>query len=167
MPELAAQPVFDSPFVFRRRPVAIDPDLRPLRRVAILLCVVDACRGGVANLEQLHVLDWAIRSDSSRQVLLEYLTGERTAEDSIVRFDPTLDRAVCLAVGAGLLSSTQRSTDTASVPDYRLQLTEAGERALRELNPEDFQVERSFLSALPRKLAQTDVRDLFTWGARS
>lgn len=166
MPEALPAPVLESVFVFRKRPVAVDPDLRPLRRVSMLLLLVDNCRGAIANLEQLHVLDWAIRTESSRRSLIEFLMGQRSPESSIVRFDPSLDRAVCLGVGAGVLSVTTRGTSSGSIPDYRIELTIEGKAALTELDNEIFAVERSFLTALPRKLTQTDVRELFTWGLR-
>lgn len=166
MPEALPTSVLDSTFVFRKRPTAVDPDLRPLRRVTILLLLIDSCRGAVANLEQLHVLDWAVRTESSRTALIEFLMGHRSPESSVVRFDPTLDRAVCLGVGAGLLAVTSKGANTSSVPDYRIELTSDGESALADLNDGLFSVERSFLAALPRKLTQNDVRELFTWGLR-
>lgn len=161
--------ILDSPYIFRGRPSAVDPDLRPLRRVTVLLLLIDACRGGAANLEQLHVLDWAVRTEESRRTLLEFLTQHRSPDRAIVRFDPTLDRAVSLAAGCNLLMVTPRNsaeTTGAVLPDFRVELTLHGQAALAELPDDTFTTERTFLAALPRKLTQTDVRDLYTWGIR-
>lgn len=161
--------ILDAPFTFRSRPAALEPDLRPLRRVALLLLLVDACRGATANLEQLHVLDWAIRTEESRRTLIEFLTHQRSPDTAIVRFDPTLDRAVSLASGCGLLMVTSlASTNIAStvLPDFRIELTLHGRKALSDLDAEVFETERAFIEALPRKLTQSDVRELFTWGIR-
>jgi hypothetical protein len=166
MPDVLPTAILDSTFVFRKRPIAVDPDLRPLRRVTMLLFLIDACRGGMANHEQLHVLDWAVRTPTTRSTLIEFLTGQRSPETAIVRFDPTLDRAVSLAVGAKLLAVIAKEAQTASVPDYRVELTTEGSAALSEVDSTLFEVERAFLKALPRKLTQSDVRDLFTWGLR-
>ena len=166
MPDVLLAPILEAHFIFRKRPIAVDPDLRPLRRVTMLLLLIDACRGSVANQEQLHVLDWAVRTPATRSTLIEFLTGQRSPETAIVRFDPTLDRAVCLGVGAKLLAVTAKEVQAASAPDYRIELTPDGRAALAELDSSLFAVERAFLTALPRKLTQSDVRDLFTWGLR-
>lgn len=166
MLETLPDAILESAFVFRKRPIAVDPDLRPLRRVTMLLLLIEACRGRVANLEQLHVLDWAVRTPATRRTLIEFLTGQRSPETAIVRFDPTLDRAVSLGVGAKLLNVSLKEPQAASTPDYRIELTVDGTAALTELERDLFAVERSFLRALPRKLTQSDVRDLFTWGLR-
>ncbi len=164
MDDITTQAILESPCIFTKRPAAIHPDLRPLRRVVILLLLIDACRASVANLEQLHVLDWAIRNAESRQRLLEFLLGIRAPEAAIVRFDPSLDRAVCLAVGADLVSVAQKSRNGKGLPDFRISITPQGRKALDGLAPDTLPIERAFLRSLPNRLTQSDVSALFEWG---
>ncbi|WP_156028372.1 hypothetical protein [Candidatus Solirubrobacter pratensis] len=69
-----------------------------------MLLLVRACRAQAASLQQLHVLNWALRSTRGAEQLGLFLAGELAAEQPAVRYEPALDRAVALAGGLELLT---------------------------------------------------------------
>lgn len=149
--------LLDQPFVFRNRPTSAAPDLRPVWRVPVVLLFVRACRSQRATHEQLHVLNWAVRSAVAADTLLGYLAGDIPPEQAIVRFDPALDRAVALARGLAFIAWDKRSWAlTAAGRAATLQLDEAG--VLRR--------EQSLLAELPKPLTQTAVLRLLQRGVR-
>src|SRR4051794_40307362 len=103
MPADSIGELLDQPFVFRDQPRPAPSDLRPVWRVPVVVLMVRACYRERATHEQLHVLNWALRSIESAEALALYLAGALAPERAVVRFDPALDRAVALAHGFGLL----------------------------------------------------------------
>lgn len=140
--------LLDLPFVFRDRPTSAAPDLRPIWRVPLVALLVRACSQQKATHEQLHVLNWGIRSPSGAETLADFLAGEVAPERAIVRFDPALDRAAALARGFGLI-------------DWKTKywvLTSAGEAVAADVDAADLlSQERSLLSTLPKPLTQAAV----------
>lgn len=134
--------------VFTPRPAPVSPRLRPAHRVAVLLEMVDKCRGGRATLLQLHALDTALADPHARRRLAGDLEAE--ASLSVVRVDPALNRAVDRAIGEGLVEMGA---------DAKVTLTEAGRGVLRAIrDTEILQAERAALAEIPRKVTQAQVR---------
>ena len=77
MAETDLENILDVPFTLKQRPVPISAELRPARRLAVLVLILEHCREARANLEQLHVLNWAIRNEGSRRDFLRSLQGEQ------------------------------------------------------------------------------------------
>jgi len=145
--------LLDRPFVFRERPVPAAADLRAVWRIPLTLMLTRACRSSQATHEQLHVLNWAVRSAESAERLGEFLAGQIRPEQAVVRFEPALDRAVALAHGFGLLTWTKK----------RYWALGEGTSELLTAIDEDKQVfaaEKALLSALPSQLSQAAVRRL-------
>jgi hypothetical protein len=143
--------VLDLPFLFRDRPTSAPPDLRPIWRVPLVVLLVRACSRGKATHEQLHVLNWAIRSAAGTESLARYLAGDIAPEQAIVRFDPALDRAVALARGLALVNWTTKYWT----------LTAVGLQTAAELDEADLlNNERSLLATLPKALTQAAVARL-------
>jgi hypothetical protein len=160
--------LLDEPFRFRERPAPISPDLRPLRRVALLLLMLEKCQGGKASHEQLHVLNWALRDTESQRALLEFLKGDTHPNKPIIRFDPTLDRATLFAEAEGFVTMELVGTKDGERidgqwPGYRVKLLELGKQMTKELSTmaDCFKPERAFLSQLNGKFTQEKVRSLF------
>ena len=154
----ALNQVFDQPFVFHDRPVPVGADSRAVWRLPILLLLVRACRGAKATPEQLHVLNWAIRSADNAEALDAFLSGRLRPEDAVVRFEPALERAVALARGFGLLSWGDRYWS----------LTSRGEDLLERIDNDDdaLQVEKMTLQGLGSPLTQAAVRRLLARGIK-
>jgi hypothetical protein len=130
----------------KSRPGPLPPELRPFWRVPLLLLIVDKCRRGSATWRQIHVLSWALRDGSTRQAFRELVAGTLSPEDTIIRYEPGLNRAIDLAVGNELLTWKGR----------RLELTELGRLAVQRLNEADaFADERMTLATVTGKVTQT------------
>jgi len=132
--------IFDRPFVFRDQPVPTNADSRAIWRLPVLLLLVRACRGGKATPEQLHVLNWAVRSAENAGTLKAFLGGQIRPDDAVVRFEPALERAVALARGFGLLTwegrywkLTRRGEDLLGVIDDAEDTLRAEKEMLRDI----------------------------------
>jgi hypothetical protein len=150
--------VLDQPFLFRDRPTSAPSDLRPVWRVPLVVLLVSYCRGQQATHEQLHVLNWAVRSAGSAELLGEYLAGRMPPDRAIVRMEPALDRAVALAHGLGLLVWKGKYWS----------LTVEGLELLENLRADELLLvrEKELLGVLPRPLTQAAVGGLLQRGPR-
>src|SRR5437867_13446212 len=92
--------VLDRPFTFREQPVPTPAEYRPKWRTALLLLLIGSCHGRRARWYQLHVLNWAARHPANQHAFERLQSGEARLEDAIVRYDPSLDRAIDLALAA-------------------------------------------------------------------
>jgi hypothetical protein len=82
-------------FVFRSQPAAVPADLRPEWKIAVLILGLSKSGwAGKMSLKKAHVLNWAVRDDSSRELFLRMMEGDRRLEDIPVRFDPSFNRAL-------------------------------------------------------------------------
>jgi hypothetical protein len=173
MPDMLLEQALDVPFTFKQRPVPLPCDLRPGWRLYVLLLLLDQCRGGKATLQQLHVLNWAIRTEETRTAFLQFINGVRTPNQMIVRYDPSLNRAVEFAFAEGLVSRHEESPLALNelpqpTEEYRVILAPKGRRFLSLIQGmEDCLVaEKQFLAGIGRKVSQVLVEKLFTWGDR-
>ncbi|MFF0745172.1 hypothetical protein ACFYVL_32705 [Streptomyces sp. NPDC004111] len=142
--------------IFTRRPDPIPGDLRTGWRLASLVLILQRCRGNTANLEQIHVLAWSVRSTQGREVMRTWFSARRKPNGLIIRHDPATSRTINLAVAAGLASRN----DNASIT-----LTGKGERLATLLwaNTEVLSREKEFLSTLPARITQKSIDDLLEW----
>jgi hypothetical protein len=83
---------FNVPFTFKRRPVSLPGDMRPVWRLHVLVLLLEQCWGGKATHQQLHVLNWAIKTEETRVAFLQFIQGHRAPNQIIVRYDPSLIR---------------------------------------------------------------------------
>ena len=96
-------------FVFHLRPVALPADLRPEWRISVLIMAMSKCgRAGKMSLKKAHVVNWAVRDQSTRDTFLRMISGNRQLEDVVVRFDPAFNRALDLAAGEGLVTMEKK-----------------------------------------------------------
>jgi hypothetical protein len=159
----------DAPFTLRRRKRAVPGDLRILRRVGLVTLLLEACRDSRASLEQLHVLNWAVRSKESREAFLSFMAGAIAPDQAIVRYDPTLSRALDFARHEQLVQDRAEpqeagSSGRSAATSYRVALTEKGRQLAAILADDDYLVdERLFLDSIGRKVTQKMVEALFSW----
>ena len=57
------------------RPTPLPCDLRPIWRIAALVVILNQCRQKRATIEQLHVMNWSIRSRKAQEQFLAYMQG--------------------------------------------------------------------------------------------
>lgn len=172
MSQTTLDKVLDVPFTFRRRPRGLPCALRPAWRLHVLVLILDQCRAEKASLEQLHVLNWAIRSEETRRLFLQFIKGKRAPSQIIVRYDPSLSRAIDFAFAEKVITrheqqlSLLKEGDTEkNAPPYRIRLSARGRALVQEIKAmEDiFVVEKQFLKAIGKKVTQQQVESLFTW----
>jgi hypothetical protein len=148
-------PELNTPFVFRERPEAIPGDLRPLWRIGILLLMLHiASRGAKSSFGRLHVLNWALRSKEGREALLDILNGRLFPGTVVVRIEPSLNRAVDLANGEGLVRR---------VHGNRIELTARGQNEAAKIMKHAgiFESERAYLKRVGKRVTEKLVTELF------
>lgn len=143
----------EAPISFVAPSDPIPGDLRLPWRLATLLLILARCRGNKANLQQLNLLYWAIRSPGHQRLIVRWFREDKRPDDLVVRFDPALVRTVNLAVALGLL--TRNHT-------LRFALTARGNHYAEALNASDsvLTAEKRFLSALPNRITQRNISEL-------
>ncbi len=126
---------------FSRRPTLVAAEARTPWRMALLCLVLDHCRGKSAALEHLHLLNWSLRTSTTRSLLKVWLDGVRPLDSATTRLDPSLDTTVRLGIAEDLIGV--RSSG-------RMALTERGKAVAAELQAQDglFRVEKNYLASL-------------------
>jgi len=148
----------DVHFQFSRRPSPLPADLRAEWRLAVILLILKKCWGERATLRQLHVLNWAVRTAKSRDAFIKILSHDRRLDDPVVRFEPSLNRALALALAENLLLRE---------PNGTIRLTEKGSKITEEIMRVSTCLvgEKEFLSRITRKVTQRQVDDLLSWNS--
>lgn len=147
------------PFRFVRRPVPIPADLRASWKIALVVAILDrCCRGGRSSLRRLHVLNWAIRSPRNLKAVHGALQGAVDPTTVLVRFDPSLNRAIDRARGFGLVRSPRGD---------RVELTPMGEALVRQMAvSETLSTESEALSEIGQQLTEARTDELLRWYAQ-
>lgn len=175
MSQATLDEVLDVPYTFTRRPRALPCDMRPVWRLHVLVLILDQCRGGKASLEQLHVLNWAMRTEETRGLFLQFIRGNRSPSQIIVRYDPSLSRAIEFAFAENLVVRNavqqelfDQNNRQKSTPPYRVALSIAGRELAEAINSakDVFVTERKFLEEIGQKVTQSQIESLFTWSHR-
>lgn len=148
----------DVPFEFVRQADPIPASLRPQRRLALLLLLVDKCRSGRASWKALHLLSWTVQSTAHVALVKALRSGEDLPDRPVIRFEPALDRTIDLAQGLGLLRKNRNGT---------YELTEVGLQSLAEINAAPvLDLEKAALSELGRSFSAAEVARLLEWRSR-
>ena len=146
-------------FVFRRRPVSLPADLRPGWRIGLVLLLLRLCsRRGRSSLTRLQTLSWAVRTENTRAALRRVLAGVIAPDDIVVRFDPTLNRALDFALGEGLLRRCGGN---------RIELSPKGVQLADALAQDEsaFRSEKGFMQEVRQEFTEALVSRIFR-GAR-
>lgn len=147
--------VLERRFSFKERPAPLIADLRPIWRITLVLLVLESCRGARATFTQLHLLTWAVTDHSAWTAVLAVLADQTQPVEPIVRFDPSLNRAVDLALAFKLLTLEGR----------RLKIAPEGVQVLGAIRKDAqlYTAERARLEDLPKKVSEKDVERLIAW----
>lgn len=148
----------DIHFGFSRRPSPLAADLRAEWRLAVIALILKKCWGERATLRQLHVLNWAVRTARSRDAFIKMLNRDRRLDDPLVRFEPSLNRAIGLALAENLLLRDANGT---------VRLTEKGNRLSEEIMSASscLEAEKEFLSRITGKVTQRQIDHLLSWNS--
>ena len=146
----------DVAFSFKKRPTPLPGELRATWGIAILLTIVFHSRGKKTSLQRLHVVNWAVRSDTNRGQFLAALKGTSRNFNFVPRVEPSLNRAIELAAAENLV-----------VIDHgrNLLLTKKGLAAAEELDSgnDAFVAEKAFLRAIKSAATEKKIEELLNW----
>lgn len=144
---------------YRPRPMPVAAESRAIWRVPYVLLLVRACRRNRANLRQLQLLNWGIRSSASVEDWERFLGGRIDREQATIRYEPALDRAIALATALGLLNFDEKLWH----------LTTDGLELLQEVDRDDrlFIREKELLSRMRSTLSQAAVNRLLSRQVRA
>lgn len=141
---------------FSRRGESIPGDLRLSWRISMLCLILQRFRGNKSALEPLHSVWWAIRSQETREIFMRWFQGEKRPDEVIVRFDPSLSITLDLALGQGIVAMSDSGA---------IVLTAAGDALANWIwsSGDIFEVEKAFLTVLPRKVTQKFIKEMTEW----
>jgi hypothetical protein len=142
-------------FIFKSRPESIPGDLRPLWRIGVLLLILlISSRGGRSSFRRLQVLNWAILTRENQRTLIDVIQGKMKPDTVVVRIEPSLNRAVDLALGEGLVSRESN----------RISLTHLGQKVATILYNEAniFTEDKIFLDRIGKALKEYLVQQLLS-----
>lgn len=146
-------------FVFRLQPTPVPPDLRPEWKIAVLILSLSKSGwAGRMSLKKAHVLNWAVRDDSSRELFLRMMEGDRRLEDIPVRFDPSFNRALDFAAAEGLVSLDKKTTGLI------IELLPVGWKLAQQLEEHEdcLKTERGFFQTI-RRVPENRIQELLDW----
>jgi hypothetical protein len=126
---------------FTNSPVLISVRHRFQWRTAVLCLILSKCHSQRARLDHLHLLNWSLETDGTRELLKVWLSGARPMDRATVRIDPDLNVTITLARGLGLVDV---------LSSRKVALTETGKAFVRELNDREdiLTVEKEYLASL-------------------
>lgn len=141
---------------FTQRAVNIPGDFRTGWRLSVLTLLLTRGRSTSLALDHLHVLWWAIRTPTSRSLFLRWLAGDKSPDEMIVRFDPSLTVTIDLALGQNLTQKTKSGL---------IKLTTAGIGLANAVNDDTtvLLTEKLFLEQLPKSISQRQISELLEW----
>jgi len=136
---------------FKRKPVPIPADYRPLYKIALVLLILDRnSRGKKASIMKLHLFSWALKSEISKDRLINAL--ELGTLPDIWSFEPSLNRALTFAEAEGLCEVVNKK-------NYKI--TKKGKEFLdMVINEQDvFKTEQEFLNKVGLKVGETTIQN--------
>lgn len=151
----------DGKFIFKTQPNPICGDLRPFWRIGLIVLMLDELgHGGAASLEKVHVINWALRSEESRNTFMRIIENGLESDDCIVRFEPALNRALQFASQEKIIELR-----TLSSGGMTMSLTEQGRKMAASLNKIDdiYSEEKVFFSRMKGKVSQQNITKLLNW----
>ncbi len=151
--------VLQTNFIFTDRPILLPADLKPSWRIGlIVLLLKNCCRGGKSSLTRVHVLSWGIRTKETRLALQAAIRGDSQPGSLIVRFEPSLNRAIDYAWGEDLIRRPSGN---------RIELTGAGRELATQLESQkdSFVTEKLFMDSIRYSLNEKLITEIFAHGA--
>jgi len=152
----------DIEFSFRDQPVPLQPQLRVIWGLSILVLILHiCCRDGRSSVARLHLLNWTVRNNENRERLTELLENRLSPFATLIRCEPGFNRAIEYAIAESLVEVVDGSQN------LRIRLLEKGRQLANEIIEEDcLQDEKAFLrekcSSVTEKLAKSLLRQIRT-----
>jgi hypothetical protein len=149
-------PFANQSITFQVRPVDVRADLRPSWLISVVVLILKACGwSGKSTRQKVHSLAWALLTPRTRTQFKAVLDGSAPPDSLTVRFDPSVNRAIDLASGFGLVTP---------IGGDRLELTADGAAlADRIIGGSLFPMEIGFLTEIKRKVSEANVARVLHW----
>lgn len=135
--------------VFNAKPDAVPYNYRISYKVSQLCLIFRICGwGNVCSLVKIHMISFALISQSNMAKLIDYADG--VGYSPIVRFDPAVNRALSFAIAYSFIE--QQKTG-------KYKLTDQGERLAEQIKiVGDLMVsEITYLNTLAKKLTENKI----------
>lgn len=145
-------PIEYTDIVFDAKPDAVPYNCRISYKVTQICLIMRICGyGNVCSLIKLHMISFALISRENMRSLIEFADGIGSAP--IVRFDPSVNRALTYAIGYGLIRRQQNAKYKLT---YRGKLLAEQIKAVGDL----MVVEIGDLNLLSKKLTESKVEEI-------
>lgn len=133
---------------FNYKGAHLDPELRPLWRISLLvLILMKLCSGNKANSKKIQALYALVAYEKKREI---YSKNSNNVSSINIRFDPLIERAIDMGVGFNLLK-----IDEAKSIILTSKGIEFGKRV--DSDQEIFSIEKAFMNSF-QKSHFTDKR---------
>ncbi|PZV10280.1 MAG: hypothetical protein DCF32_00230 [Leptolyngbya sp.] len=149
--------LFDIPFAFRGQPTPLQPQLRIIWGLSILVLILSICsRSNRSSIPRLHVLNWALRSSQNRERLISLLEDNSSPLGILVRYEPGFNRAIEYAIAESIVEPMGSSQN------LRIQLLEKGKQFAQEISDlsDCLEEEKIFLRERGAAVNETFVKNL-------
>jgi len=145
--------LLEGPFEITPRPEPVPGDLRIAWGIPLVVLMLGKCRGKRASLQKLHFLAHSIRTRQARAAVQQVFARQRRSSDLLVRVEPSLNRALAFAKGAGLIGLERGKT--AKLTELGLQMLEAiyGDASV-------FVEEKEFLDAVGAQATESAIEKI-------
>ena len=145
-------PLVYTDIVFNAKPDAVPYNYRISYKVTQLCLIMRICgRGDVCSLIKLHMISFALISQENMRKLVDFADGIGSAP--IVRFDPSVNRALTYAIGCGLIKRQQNA---------KYKLTDRGKQLAEQIKVvgDLMVIEIGDLNLLAKKLTERKVEEI-------
>ena len=145
-------PLKYTDIVFDAKPDAVPYNYRISYKVTQLCLIMRLCgRGDVCSLIKLHMISFALISHDNMRKLVAFVDG--TGSAPIVRFDPSINRALTYAIGYGLIERQQNA---------KYKLTDRGKQLAEQIKTigDLMVIEIDDLNLLAKKLTESKVEEI-------
>lgn len=142
---------YDS-IIFDAKPDAVPYNCRISYKVSQLCLIIRICgRADTCSLIKLHMISFALISHDNMKKLVEFAEGKGNIP--VVRFDPTVNRALTYAIAYGLIERQQNA---------KYKLTDRGRKLAEQIKivGDLMAVEISDLNTLAKKLTEVKINEM-------
>lgn len=141
--------------IFDSKPEAVPYNYRISYKLSQLCLIIANCcigRSG-CSLVKLHIISNALNTKEYSQLLEDYISEKSTY--MIIRFDPSVNRAIKFAVADNLICQIKNGS---------FRLTEKGKQLIKEINRDETLLvnEKQYLSGVSKKLTNEIIEKLMS-----
>lgn len=141
---------------FRRKPMPLLADLRPIYKIGQILMVLKiSSRGGRASLGKIQLMNWGMKSDLRRSLLIESASGDQVVV-GVWGMDPIINFALQFATAEMLIERDRGS--------YKL-LPKGEKYVSAIINSGAMDDEKEFLEKIGKNITESKIQEIIgAWG---